>query len=57
MIVRPKRTIALDLDGYTDLPAGKIANVVTYLERAPPHTATPARAAFPVRHIERPELA
>jgi GNAT superfamily N-acetyltransferase len=25
-------TIPLDLDGYTDLPAGKIATVVTYLE-------------------------
>jgi GNAT superfamily N-acetyltransferase len=26
------KTIPLDLDGYTDLPPGKIANVVTYLE-------------------------
>ncbi|NBJ11827.1 GNAT family N-acetyltransferase [Microvirga arsenatis] len=30
-------TAALNLNGYTDLPAGKIATVVTYLEmRAPP---------------------
>lgn len=26
-------TLAVSLDGYTDLPAGKLANVVTYLER------------------------
>jgi GNAT superfamily N-acetyltransferase len=30
-------TLACALDGYTDLPPGKLANVVTYLEmRAPP---------------------
>ena len=29
-------TIELDLDGYTDLPPGRIANVVTYLERFEP---------------------
>ena len=33
------RTIPLALDGYTDLPPGKIANVVTYLERRPPGEA------------------
>ena len=34
------KTIPLDLDGYTDLPPGKIANVVTYLEMtAPPDAA------------------
>src|SRR5690606_25276167 len=33
-------TIALDLDGYTDLPPGRIANVVTYLEMTAP--AAPA---------------
>lgn len=32
-------TLEINLDGYTDLPAGKIANVVTYLEM----TAPPAR--------------
>jgi hypothetical protein len=26
------KTIPLTLDGYTDLPPGKIANLVTYLE-------------------------
>jgi GNAT superfamily N-acetyltransferase len=29
-------TIPLSLDGYTDLPPGKIANVVTFLERTTP---------------------
>jgi len=52
-------TIALDLDGYTDLPPGRIANVVTYLEM----TERPAPAAAPdgagdrtVRHVEKPDL-
>src|SRR5262245_51370240 len=49
-----KRTIALDLDGYTDLPPGKIANVVTYLERKPPAAPEPPDPAFPVRRIEQP---
>lgn len=35
--------VALDLDGYTDLPGGKIASVVTYLEmRARPERRSPA---------------
>ncbi len=37
-------TIPVSLDGYTDLPRGKIANVVTFLERTeppgPPETPT-----------------
>lgn len=42
-------TLACRLDGYTDLPPGKLANVVTYLEmRAPP----PQRRVVP-----RPDLA
>ena len=51
-------TIALDLDGYTDLPPGRIANVVTYLEM----TTRPAPAAATdtggrtVRHVEKPDL-
>ena len=51
-------TIPLHLDGYTDLPPGKIANIVTFLEM----TAPPARiAAGPggrtVRKVERPATA
>ena len=36
-------TIPLALDGYTDLPAGRLANVVTHLET----TAPPPVAARP----------
>ena len=36
----------LDLDGYTDVPAGHIATVVTYLEMfSPPSGAAPGEAA------------
>ncbi len=35
-----KATIAVDLDGYTDLPPGRIANIVTHLEM----TALPVSA-------------
>lgn len=36
-------TLACALDGYTDLPPGKLANVVTYLEMsAPPPAQRPA---------------
>jgi GNAT superfamily N-acetyltransferase len=38
-------TIPLSLDGYTDLPPGKIANVVTFLERTTP--PAPAEALPP----------
>ncbi|WP_193557266.1 GNAT family N-acetyltransferase [Microvirga pakistanensis] len=34
----------LNLDGYTDLPSGKIAAVVTYLEMRSPPPALPAEA-------------
>ncbi|MCP4615470.1 MAG: GNAT family N-acetyltransferase [Bradyrhizobium sp.] len=45
-------------DGYSDVPAGKIAAVVTHLEM----TERQARIAVPsgpwtLRHVERPELA
>lgn len=47
-------TIPIDLDGYTDLPPGRIANVVTFLEmNEPPADAGPDAA---VRHVVRPEL-
>ncbi len=44
-------------DGYTELPAGKLAAVVTYLEmRQPPAVATPTETDFTVRRISNPEL-
>ncbi|HVU18792.1 MAG TPA: GNAT family N-acetyltransferase [Candidatus Didemnitutus sp.] len=35
-------TFAVELDGYTDLPPGKLANVVTFLEMREPPPAPPA---------------
>ncbi len=45
-------------DGYTDLPAGKLANIVTYLEmRARPvELATPTMSEFVVRRVVHPDL-
>jgi hypothetical protein len=52
------KTIPLDLDGYTDLPAGKIANVVTYLEMvAPPDVPRIERPDLSVRRMASPDLA
>ncbi|WP_296574727.1 N-acetyltransferase [Phreatobacter sp.] len=46
----------LNLDGYTELPAGKIAAVVTYLDmRARP--AAPVAEPLPLRPVARPDLA
>jgi|SRR5579862_4180572 len=43
-------------DGYTDLPAGKLANVVTYLElRAPRELPTRASHEYRIRQVERPD--
>lgn len=45
-------------DGYTDLPAGKLANIVTYLEmrtRAA-DLAPPTTSDFVVWRVERPDL-
>ncbi|MEO8667931.1 MAG: GNAT family N-acetyltransferase [Bauldia sp.] len=52
-------TIEIALDGYTDLPPGKIANVVTYFEMlAPPsRKPVPAPAGLVVRTVSRPGLA
>ena len=46
------------LDGYYDLPPGKIAAVVTYLEMRtpPPVSPTPATSEFAVRRVLRPDL-
>jgi GNAT superfamily N-acetyltransferase len=40
--VAEQATFPVRLDGYTDLPPGKIANVVTFLERTEPLPAPPA---------------
>ncbi|QJP17047.1 GNAT family N-acetyltransferase [Starkeya sp. ORNL1] len=46
----------LDLDGYTPIPAGKIASVVTYLEmRARPARMREPEAALAVRRVETPQ--
>jgi GNAT superfamily N-acetyltransferase len=41
----PDRRLRLDLDGYTDLPPGKIAAVVTFLEMRRPPPAQARRRA------------
>jgi GNAT superfamily N-acetyltransferase len=45
------------LDGYTNLPPGKLAAVVTYLEmRTPRLWLTPTMSEFSVRRVARPDL-
>jgi GNAT superfamily N-acetyltransferase len=52
------KTIPLDLDGYTDLPSGKIANVVTYLEMTtPPDGPRSDRKDLSARKLVAPDLA
>lgn len=44
-------------DGYTDLPPGKLANVVTYLEmRRLPTSPSPTMSEFAVRRVKQPDL-
>src|SRR5882724_2285491 len=44
-------------DGYTDLPPGKIASVVTYLEMRQPPSIQPADApGLSCRKVPRPDL-
>ena len=45
-------------EGYTDLPAGKLANVVTCLEmrERPPLRSERGTPAWSLVHVERPEL-
>jgi GNAT superfamily N-acetyltransferase len=52
-------TIPLDLDGYTDLPPGRIANVVTYLEMRtpPPPRLSQGDGGLVLRPIAAPALA
>jgi GNAT superfamily N-acetyltransferase len=51
-------TIPLDLDGYTDLPPGRIANVVSYLEmRAPPgRRQSQDGGGLSIRSVQAPTL-
>ncbi|HVP54303.1 MAG TPA: GNAT family N-acetyltransferase [Candidatus Eisenbacteria bacterium] len=45
------------LDGYTDLPPGKLVNVVTYLEmRTPPLLPTPTMSEYTIRRAVQPDL-
>jgi GNAT superfamily N-acetyltransferase len=45
-------------DGYSDVPAGKIACVVTHLEMtARPALSPPPPGPWTLRHVERPDLA
>jgi len=44
-------------NGYYDLPPGKLANVVTYLEmRQPPAPGTPTTSEYEIRRIAQPDL-
>lgn len=44
-------------DGYTELPPGKIAAVVTYLEmRTPPDRWPPTTSGFAIRSVPQPDL-
>lgn len=50
-------TIPLCLNGYTDLPPGKIASVVTYLALdAAPAMPAPGRPDLAFRHVAKPQL-
>lgn len=45
-------------NGYTNLPPGKLAAVVTYLEmrRPQPAAASPAESAFVIRKLTKPDI-
>jgi GNAT superfamily N-acetyltransferase len=51
--------VLLDQNGYYDLPPGKIAAVVTYLEMTTPPAAQPSpeQPNLSLRRVERPDLA
>jgi GNAT superfamily N-acetyltransferase len=49
-------TFPVLLDGYTELPPGKIANVVTFLEMtAPPSTTPKEMPGLTVAHVDQPQ--
>ena len=50
-------TLTISLDGYTDLPPGKIANVVTFVEMTAPPAAAPLPAGLAVVRVEHPTAA
>jgi GNAT superfamily N-acetyltransferase len=52
-------TLPLSLNGYTDLPPGKIADVVTYFELTapPPNMTRDAPSGLSVRHVVEPSVA
>jgi GNAT superfamily N-acetyltransferase len=55
---RDDATFPVRLDGYTDLPPGKIASVVTFLERTEPPTTPPApHPGLSVRLVPNPTVA
>lgn len=53
-----ENALSVSLDGYTDLPAGKIANVVTYLEmfHRPPPLSAPDRPDLALRRMVSPPI-
>lgn len=53
----PTPFLQASLDGYTDLPPGKLANVVTFLERTEPPAIPPALPpGLRVRHLAPNDL-
>ena len=55
---RRKTPMLLDRNGYYDLPAGKIASLVTYLEMTepPPRRPVPDAPSLGLRRVTAPEL-
>ncbi|MBZ0218794.1 MAG: GNAT family N-acetyltransferase [Fimbriimonadaceae bacterium] len=53
----PETMTKLNLNGETDIPAGKISNVVTYLEMhsAPPRKSGVARPDLTLEQVENPD--
>lgn len=51
-------TQALNLDGYTDIPEGKVAFVVTFLEmlQAPEQPLAPSRSDVTLQRWQTPDL-
>jgi GNAT superfamily N-acetyltransferase len=47
-------TIPLSLDGYTDLPPGKIANVVTFFEHTAPVQPEPLPVGLAIEPVAQP---
>lgn len=49
-------SFTVSLDGYTDLPPGRIANVVTFLERTEPlKEAVPPPGVIAIRRVPEPD--